>query len=235
MVKNAIVLILLVSFSCTNCGENPVEDKKIPRSDASNNQHKSDSVENLTLTAIQSLLMEPIDLKEFKKSYGPSNSGAGCSEFPTEWRHQPEKKGFYYQYMLFHKLQEDMRYLDGKTMNEYDLFKNFRLFVYRFGDNGEFDFYDNTEVLIGLRSSGAHEALGKLNLVGKSLKELDEFFGNDYIEKKNVRIYHYNKRVLSLQITKIQDVEKVESLIYLHLSKELDKNNIPDMLLNFIL
>ena len=235
MVKNAIVLILLVSFSCTNCGENPVENKKTPRSDASNHQHKSDSVENLTPTAIQSLLMDPIDLSEFKKSYGPSNSGAGCSEFPTEWRHQPEKKGFYYEYMFFWKLRREIRFLDGGPMSEGELFRNFKINVYHLGDNSEFDFYDNNEVLIGIRSAGSHEALGKLNLVGKSLKEIDSLFGNDYIEKKNVRIYHYNKRVLSLQFKTIQHVDKVESFIYSHLSRELDASNIPDMLLNFII
>jgi len=234
-----IPIILSILTSCYDTSKKPTEKSNSisirNTDDPSKLHYQQDSIKDLPSSYIQSLLMSPIDLPEFKKSYGASNSGAGCSEFPIEWRHKPEKKGFYYEYMFFNKLKRKIRFLDGGPMNESELFRNFKINVYHFGDNPEFDFYDNNEVLIGIRSAGSHEALGKLNLVGKSLKEIDSLFGNDYIEKKNVRIYHYNKRVLSLQFKTIQHVDKVESFIYLHLSRELDASNIPDMLLNFII
>ncbi len=222
-------MLLLFLTSCTE--ETSTNEHKTTTSVDTN--ESEEELNEKPLTPIQSLLMAPLDLAQFKKSYGPSNSGAGCSDFPIEWRFNPQKEGFYYQYMLFHSLQRDMKNIEDVSFNEYQLFENFRIYVYHYGKNGAFDFFDENEELIGLRTSGSHTGLGNLDLVGKSIDNLHESYGTDYIQKDDVRIYHFRDRALSLKFREVNGAERVEALVYAHLSKDLDKNNVPGMLLDF--
>lgn len=178
---------------------------------------------------LKDFLSEPINLIEFKKKYGSSNSG---QLKPNKYYYKPEDEGFYYKYMLFNSLgfrKNPMRYLNGKIMSEGDLFKSFQIYVYHFGNTGSFDFYDKNEVLIGFRSAGIHEALGKANLVGKTLQEIEELFGNDYIVMGNIKIYQHNNRVLSLKLNS----SKVEWIKYYHQSSKVEKEKIPEHLIIF--
>ena len=178
---------------------------------------------------LKDFLSEPINLIDFKKRYGPSNSGQLKA---NKYYYKPKDEGFYYKYMLFNGLgfgKNPMRYLNGKIMSEGDLFNSFQIYVYHFGHTGSFDFYDKNEVLIGFRSAGMHEALGKANLTGKTLQEIEALFGNDYIEAGNIIIYQYNNRVLSLKLKS----SKVEWIKYYHQSSKVEKEKIPEHLIIF--
>ncbi len=250
IMKNLIPVVYfsVILFSCTNSSDTKNESSgsiEDPNDSVStvNTIHpdrKTDTIkvvddttvsidlkeENISNTAFfERFLMEPINLSEFKNKYGPSNSGACCTGSP-ENLHEPPKDGFYYQYMFFWKLAS-MRYSDGSAMSEGDLFMSFQIYVYHFGNNHDFDFFNNDEILIGLSCAGSHPGLGQANLVAKSLSEIEKLFGNDYIDLDSIKIYQYNNRVLSLKFNS----SKVESYKYFHLSSMVSKNKVPKALL----
>ncbi|PLX20249.1 MAG: hypothetical protein C0599_09405 [Salinivirgaceae bacterium] len=229
------IFILLISFLLINCNSESKEkvvheqtfdsikdDSEIGRKTSQNEEI------NPKTQYLKSFLLEPINLIEFKNKYGPSNSGGCCSGIPIKWLYKPEKEGFYYQYMLFRQLK-GMRYVNGKIMGEGELFKNFKIYVYHFGENRDFDFYNNDEELIGFSCAGIHEALGQANIVGKSLEEIEELFGNEYIEFDSLKIYYLENRVLSLKLKS----SKVEWFKYFNHSSKLEEDKIPEHLIKF--
>jgi hypothetical protein len=130
--------------------------------------------------------------------------------------------------MLFWKLK-GMRYLNGKFMDEGALLREFQIYVYHFGKNQGFDFYNDDEVLVGFSCAGIHEALGRANIIGKSLQEIEELFGSEYIDCDSIKIYQHNNRVLSLKLKS----SKVEWIKYFHQSSKVEKGKIPDHLIMF--
>ena len=223
---------LLKSLLFTNCNNASKEDAKseniLPDKVDSTKIAEPDE-EIITKTKyLKDFLLEPINLIDFKSKYGPSNSGGCCSGNPKEWMYKPEKEGFYYQYMLFRKLNE-MQLANGKVMNETEQFRKFQIYVYHFGKNKEFDFFSDNEVLIGFSCAGIHEALGRANIVGKSFQEIEELFGNEFIDCDSIKIYQHDNRVISLKFKS----SKVEWIKYFHQSSRVEKEKIPEHLIRF--
>jgi len=166
---------------------------------------------------LHDFLLNPLDHIAFKETKGTSNSGGWSSKLPL---YRPEKKGFYYRYMLF------------RTPLEYSgsiRFSFFNLIVYKYGDTPG-NFYDKDEELIGIRCRLRDPDLGKMNLVGLATIQIDTLLGPDYIVKDNVRIYTHKDRVLALCIKRSQ----VSWFQYYRLATTLNKEDIPELLLYFI-
>ncbi len=226
-----LIFISLISLLLINCNNEPKENAKsedlIPdKVDLAEETEQNEKISPKT-QYLNDFLLDPINLNEFKKKYGPSNSGACCSGIPTNWLYKPENEGFYYQYMLFNL--RGMSYLNGKIMGEGEQLRKFQIYVYHFGKNRDFDFYNDDEVLIGYSCAGMHEALGQTNIVGKSWQEIEEQFGNDYIDLDSIKIYQYNNRILSLKLKS----SKVEWVKYFHQSSKVEKEKIPEHLIIF--
>ena len=231
--KKILFLIFLchITISCSN---NVDEKENLKKRDLSFTKDTTnadsigrDSILQDTLMVIteksylESFLENPIDLQQFKKDYGPSNSGGMNGGL----LYKPDSAGMYLRFMLFNGNSDRNRKL---RISEGQKFKQLQFYVYRYGKTVG-DFFDTNEILVGFKCKLEDESLGKANLVGKTEKEIIDLFGNGYSSYKNYRIYENNNRVLSLYITE----SKVLWVKYYHLASPFSKDNIPALLLEF--
>ncbi|MFT5824468.1 MAG: hypothetical protein ACI8ZM_005736 [Crocinitomix sp.] len=176
------------------------------------------------------LLANPIDLENYKAEYGTSNSGA-VTAHELFWL--PDTAGFYYQYMLFHKL----RNLLETHPSESDLFHNFRIIVYKYGESVG-DFYATNEAFIGIECAMKNETLGELDLVGLEFNEIEDKFGvPNHIGSKQ-SFYFANRTVLALhfesEIDSANEHNKVTWFKIARVNKAFDlAQTIPAYLLSF--
>jgi len=166
---------------------------------------------------LSDLLQNPINLSEFKRIKGPSNSsvmkGDNCY-------YKPEREGFYYWYAMFK---------EPAKLRESERLRGFRLIVYKYGKKPG-DFYDSNEELIAIKSRFADPQLGKLNLVGMSVDSIRKQLGSPFVERDGMLIYHINSRALSLGTAS----GNVKWFKYVRLQKcFVDTDNIPAALLKF--
>jgi len=164
---------------------------------------------------LTAFLATPIDLVTFKEKKGPSNSGS-FKENP--WIYRPEEPGFFYQYKLF---GTPARFSDGERL------RGFSVVVYKFGKKIG-DYYDSNETLIAIWSRLRDPDLGQADLVGKSVPEIKERFGEPFAAVGDVLIYHHHGRALSVH-TKDGTVDWFK---YVRLSRGLEAPGaVPGMLL----
>ncbi|NOQ74125.1 MAG: hypothetical protein GQ574_19110 [Crocinitomix sp.] len=176
------------------------------------------------------LLANPIDLENYKAEYGTSNSGNAIQE---ESYFQPDTVGFYYQYMLFHKL----RNLLESHPSESDLFQNFRIITYKYGETVG-NFYDTNEEFIAIECAMKNETLGELDLVGMELNEVEDKFGVPDRIGTMQSFYFANQTVLALNFGAAIDSQNNRSEVtwfkIVHVNEAFNLDDpIPTYLLNY--
>ncbi len=163
---------------------------------------KTDAEEIELNNNIIAFLKNPLALQSFKLKKGSSNSGIFKSEVHLPL-FKPDKKGFYYQYMLFRtprNLSEQMR------------FEGLRIIVYKIGTAiGKYS--NSNEIMVGLKSRYNDPDLGKANLVGLSVDAIIKKFGHPKIKKNNFIVYYHQNKILYLKINN----KKIEWFKYFHL------------------
>jgi len=178
------------------------------------NEHDRTDRQQATLSA---LLLAPIDLPEFKRIKGPSNSSVMHANRDF---YKPDREGFYYWYALFK---------GPSKQSESKRLRGFRLIVYKYGTEAG-DFYDRNEELIAIKSRFSDPHLGKLNLVGVSVDSIRKRFGAPFAAIDGLLIYHDNSHALSLGSAN----GSVKWFKYVRLHQSLvDADNIPAALLKF--
>ena len=232
MIKTlSIIFLCIITFSCSNYisqKENQKEDVTFVKDDSIDTKAIiKDSILQDTLKVVveksylESFLENPIDFQQFKKDYGPSNSG-GINGGPL---YKPDSVGMYLRFMLFNGNRDRNRKLG---ISEGQKFKELQFYVYRYGKTVG-DFFNTNEILVGFKCKFKDPSVKKADLVGKTKKEINVLFGNEYIRYKNYRIYEKNNRVLSLCF----DGQIVLWTKYYHLMSPVHKDNIPELLLEF--
>jgi hypothetical protein len=138
-------------------------------------QRKYDSIETLSDEA-KEFLVNPINISEYKKLKGSSNSG-GAKTYDFHYR--PIDRGFYLKFFLFPSFGEQgpsiITFRKGKEMGSY---------------------IDEDEILIQFFSNRNDEDLKKLNLVGLSQEHIIEKLGNPSFKNNDILVYYYNNRIL---------------------------------------
>lgn len=139
------------------------------------------------------LLFQPIDIVEFKKKKGISNSS------PANYKdkYKSAKQGFHYLYTLFKtpsNLPETVR------------FTGFKLYSYKFGNQGG-DFFDQNELLVGLKATYEDPDLGMLDWVGKSLDDFIQVYGEPTFKQQYKVAYYYLERAIVLKIDNDRIIE----------------------------
>lgn len=221
-------LLIAIAFA-VSCSENTPSNYKVdevvenPIDSTKNGLDTSAAViSNQPPENLITLLENPIDLVAFKTEYGPSNSGgAGDIEFLD----LPDTIGFLYQYMLFYKLKQA---LPGHP-SESDLFHNFSITVYKFGDEvGHFK--DTNEVLMAIECGLDNTALQALNVFGLTKSDLSDKFGEPQYTAENHVIYAFENKVLSIHIN--ANSQKADWYKYAKLNSSVNLNeSIPEFLL----
>ena len=179
---------------------------------------------------LEELLNNPLDLENYKTEYGTSNNGAAATR---DLYYQPDTMGFYYRYMLFHKLRNVL----VSHPSESDLFYKFQIVVYKFGETVG-DFYDANEELIAIECAMENETLGDLNLYGMENVEVEQKFGEPDRVEEMQSFYVNDNAVLSLHYTLMSDSMneriKVDWFKLVHINSTFSLNKkIPDYLLNY--
>lgn len=175
----------------------PSDDLYVDPSDLIEGLSPQDQVPN-NRERLNELLSNPIDLASYKAEYGKSNSG---NANPEEVYFQPDTIGFYYQFMLFYKLRKMLE----SHPSESDLFRDFRLITYKYGDNPGY-FNDTNEELIAIECAMKNETLGELDFVGMGKVEFEEKYGVP--DRINIMqaVYVFNQTVLSLHYVSTKDI-----------------------------
>ncbi len=229
------LLLLSIIVSCGNdnndMGNNVVLDLDstetavlIEQTDDLKNVPEQISAERERLNA---LLANPLNLQNYKAEYGTSNSGSATKQ---DFFFKPDTVGFYYQYMLFYQLLNILK----SHPSESDLFHEFRIIVYKYGEDVG-SFYASNEELIGIECAIKNETLGELDLVGMERNEVIERFGHpDRVEKEQA-IYLFNQTVLALYYDSLLDSttnqSKVLGLKLVRVNERFDlEATIPDYL-----
>jgi hypothetical protein len=179
---------------------------------------------------LEELLANPIDLVSYKAEYGTSNSGH-ASQHDLFFR--PDTVGFYYRYMLFHKLRSVL----PTRPSESDLFENFRLITYKYGDSPG-NFYDSDEELIAIECAMENETLGELDLVGLGPHEIKKRFGKPDRSEMLDDLYYSNQTVLTINYTRLWDDPadswRVNWFKLVRVSPEFDLSNpLPEFLKSY--
>lgn len=128
---------------------------------------------------LNSLLNAPLNLKEFEKQ-NPMHSNSGGSTKQSYYI-KPNGKGFYYRYFLFNNVVNHGPMI--VTFQKDPLMKGYM---------------DSSEVFIELDCDRPFKSLGKLDLVGISLSDATQKFGNNYIKEGKFWVYQHNSTILIL-------------------------------------
>jgi hypothetical protein len=136
---------------------------------------ENDSIGILSNEA-KEFLLNPINISEYKKLKGGSNSGSAKN---YDFHYKPEFKGFYLRFFVFPNFGENgpelITYRRGKEIGDY---------------------IDEDEILIQFFSNRKDEDLKELNLVGVSQKNVIEKLGNPTFKKNGILVYYYDNRIL---------------------------------------
>ncbi|UKN02569.1 hypothetical protein K6119_03440 [Paracrocinitomix mangrovi] len=217
--------ILFASLLASCKGQEPEEKEVIEKNIT------KDSVVNIVIDEdtlppinenIKKLLNNPLDLAAYKQEWGTSNSG--IPRTPNEI-YRPDTAGFFYRYMLFYKLNREL----NEPKPETDLFNDFQIYTYKYGDEVG-NFYDTNEELIAIKSKLDNTTLGEINWFGKKEIELLDFYGTPQYQTENCFIYQFENKVMSAHF----ENNKVDWYKYIKIdpSIKLDES-IPECLYEF--
>jgi hypothetical protein len=172
---------------------------------------------------LKNLLDNPINLVQYKKDYGTSNSGSAGNK---EFFETPDTVGMMFRYMLFHKLRMEI----PSHPSEGDLFNGFIITVYRYGERVG-NFYDTNEELMMIECSLDNPTLGELNWYGLSKRELVDNYDSAQYEVGDNWIYEHENKVISAHFSKDN---KVDWFKYAKINRKIDlRDEIPEILTIF--
>lgn len=136
---------------------------------------ENDSIGILSNEA-KEFLLNPINISEYKKLKGGSNSGSAKNYY---FHYKPEGEGFYLKFFIFPSFGENgpelITYRKGKEIGDY---------------------IDEDEILIQFFSNREDKDLKELNLVGVSQKVVIEKLGTPTFKNNGILVYYYDNRVL---------------------------------------
>lgn len=161
-----------------NSGEQSINKKKV---NLKKNSTFIDSIsEKIELPKhTKELLINPINISEFRYKKGRSNSGG--ANVDTNIYHKPKEKGLYYRFFMF---------------KNYGELRGPEVITYRKGNYSEYN--SDFDTLILFYSDLPDKDLGELNLVGKSFDSIIKSFGVPNYRKNHQLIYYYDKRILAI-------------------------------------
>ncbi len=162
--------------------------------------------------SINEFLDNPFDLYQFKKIKRMSNSGGGS---PEDYFFKPTKKGMYYRYFLFSRIQGYLGTNKDKIIRKED---GLEITVYKEFGKYQYEFIDPTEELIQVKAKFNDFDLPELALVGLDSVEIIGKFGAPDFIKKDCLVYQYNSKALILKLRN----KMVKWLKYVVLKKEID-------------
>ena len=213
------VLFISYSILLVSCSENAgiasdIVQIDVELQDSSSTVQDSLDTIPLQISAFDSLMENPIDIIEFKKTKISSNSGGGTK---MNCFYKPNAEGLYYDYFLFYK--------KPPGVSESQMFNQLTLTVYKLGEIGHYE--DTNEILISVQSSLADPDLGKLDLVGKSPDEVLAIFNGPNLKKDGKLIIYSRNNVIVLDIF----AGRVRSFRYAKLNFEMTNgNDLPEEL-----
>lgn len=172
---------------------------------------------------LNSVLRNPIDLVDYKKKYGPANSGTGKDK---AFYNLPDTIGFTYEYMLFNGLTREI----SPKPKPRDLFHNFRINTYVFGNQVP-NYSDTNEVLLEIACSMNNPTLKRVNVYGMSRETVIFQFNHPQFELENHFIYQDSlNNTFCIHFKK----NKADWYKYIKLNPSFDLNtDIPTILTTF--
>lgn len=220
--KNVIIFVLLyicLLCSCSQQTNTEVEAGPFPQESLDDSTEIVDNHKLATyrLTAIDSFLLEPFDLYNFKKIKGSSNSGFRHGK---SYQHQPSKKGIYYDFFFFSGMIGYIGFEKANLVRNED-----GLTITTFKPEGPHQqlYDDPNEILIEVKARLNDPGLPELAFVGLDTTVIQNQLGPKNFEFSNCWIYTYKERALILRIEK----GKVEWLRYIHMMEELTEGHLP--------
>lgn len=184
MNKQSIFILFLAFIGCHSIVDKELEKAKVEvNSSIKKSEIKSKSDIN---NGLNSLLQNPINLKEFKKSKDINYTTTSVTNGMDYHFHPDYKDSIFYVYNY-----PDIKIDDIKRMDKVVVFKH--------GENKNI-YDDENEILIELRIFNVDPNLGKANLVGLTKSELEKKFGNNYLTKDDKIVYSFKNNVLILTI-----------------------------------
>lgn len=159
--------------------------------------HQTETKTNKNLVEF---LENPIDLIAFKKK--KRNGVTTSVTNGTEYYFNPNGKNATFYVYYYPK--------DEIIPKEID-----QIVVLKYGQN-KHSYEDETEAMIELRVFSKDSDLGKANLVGLTITELETEFGTDYLTLDNKIIYSNKNKVLIIELFD----SKIKSFSYIRLNTE---------------
>lgn len=209
-------LLFLYIYGCNNKEETIRDNMDVTDS----LKGKLNSVDS-TVIRLHAFLRKPIDFQEQKKKYYNAVWRSGFGQWANKkyHYHQPDCKGYYYQYYFDSLKERDSTFSICEQC--------ITLTVYKF--NGQqASFNDTTEIFIAYETRGGIELDVKGGkLLGYSHHELKERFGEENLKRGNVLIYHDNYNTVAK--FNLQDGQ-VGSYKVARYDVDLQKDSIPEVL-----
>ncbi len=216
-----ITIILATSFlACNQTGKKKPE--TINETQNADTITKSKTIKNNQilakqneLTHIDSFLLKPFDLYNFKKKKGGTNSG-GCNKKSYFFKpvFKPDLKGMYYSFFLFPPLKG---YIGNSKDKIVKMMDGLEITTYKPLGKYQNKYLDPEEILIEVIAQYNDFDLPELAFIGLDTIEIKKQLGGNYFVKNGCMVYSHSDRALIFGLQK----SKIKWLKYVHLNTPL--------------
>ncbi|MEL7003710.1 MAG: hypothetical protein AAFN93_13390, partial [Bacteroidota bacterium] len=159
-------------------------------------------------------LYNPMNLPHFKKWNGPANSSA--INAPPHLYKRGDGPFYSYFYFVKQRLTGQERANSGSEFPTKEAFHITTSLHEPLTGNEQFDSIEET--LVEIQCSINDSDLNSLDIVGKSIDEIKELFGDELFEKDGMKVFGHANRIL---VIKMND-NQVEAFKYLRLIEPFD-------------
>jgi hypothetical protein len=172
--------------------------------------------------AQNTFLQKPVDLQQFKKAKGPSNSGIADIQ---QYYFKPAEKGVYFRFFIF-RSPNTFIYSGTENKKQHVPYgTGFQIVTYKPPGKYRDAYLDPTEMLIEVTASYNDPDLPELAFVGLDTVTIKKKLGNHFIRKDNYFIYSADNNVLILNITE----GVVKCLKYTRLNAKIANTNMESL------